>query len=198
MATELTAKGLATRTRIVDSAAELIRNRGAAETTLDDVRSATSTSKSQLFHYFPEGRHDLLTAVAQHEAAQVLATQQPWLDNLGTDDQWIGWRAAVIDHYTEMGSRCPLGALTSQLGKASPQARGVVVRLYDEWESKIASGVRKRQASGLLEAEVDTQALARGILVAIQGGVVMLQATERTTYLHEGLRSSLGPLNIVG
>ncbi len=50
----LTAKGTATRARIVEGAAQLIRERGVANVSLDDIRAVTSTSKSQLFHYFPD------------------------------------------------------------------------------------------------------------------------------------------------
>src|SRR5258708_3677311 len=49
----LTAKGEATRRRIIEGAAAEIRDRGVAATTLDDIREHTQTSKSQLFHYFP-------------------------------------------------------------------------------------------------------------------------------------------------
>jgi len=61
----LTAKGRATRARIVEGAAEVVRDLGVAAATLDDVRARTGTSKSQLFHYFPGGKEDLLLAVAQ-------------------------------------------------------------------------------------------------------------------------------------
>ncbi|HEX4658285.1 MAG TPA: helix-turn-helix domain-containing protein, partial [Streptosporangiaceae bacterium] len=56
----LTSKGAATMQRIVAGAAALIRDRGVANVSLDDIRAATSTSKSQLFHYFPDGKSDLL------------------------------------------------------------------------------------------------------------------------------------------
>ena len=69
----LTAKGLATRRRIIEGAAAEIRERGVAVTTLDDVRARTQTSKSQVFHYFPGGKEQLLLAVAQHEAELVLS-----------------------------------------------------------------------------------------------------------------------------
>ena len=69
----MTAKGAATKARIVEGAAALIREQGPAETSLDEVLTVTSTSKSQLFHYFPDGRKDLLLTVAEHEAGQVLA-----------------------------------------------------------------------------------------------------------------------------
>ncbi|WP_240670163.1 TetR/AcrR family transcriptional regulator [Actinoplanes solisilvae] len=183
----LTAKGLATRQRIVDAAARLIQDNGAADTSLDDVRAATATSKSQLFHYFPDGRADLLLAVAEHEAAQVLAAQQPWLDDLTTAVSWEKWRGAVMRHYVELGDRCPLGVLTAELGKTSPETREVVSTLYDTWESALARGT---QAMGI-ERPLE---VARSILVAIQGGVVMLRATGRVAYLETGLDLALTPL----
>ena len=73
---QLTAKGAATRQRIIEGAATEIRERGVAVTTLDDVRARTGTSKSQLFRYFPDGKDELLLAVARFEADEVLAVQQ--------------------------------------------------------------------------------------------------------------------------
>jgi AcrR family transcriptional regulator len=45
-----------TRQRIIEGAAGEIRTRGVALTRLDDVMARTRTSKSQLFHYFPDGK----------------------------------------------------------------------------------------------------------------------------------------------
>jgi AcrR family transcriptional regulator len=56
---ELTAKGKATRDRIVDGAATVIRELGVGVATLDDVMARTRTSNSQLFHYFPDGKDQL-------------------------------------------------------------------------------------------------------------------------------------------
>ncbi|MGW1506688.1 TetR/AcrR family transcriptional regulator [Streptomyces mirabilis] len=47
---ELTPKGKATRSRIVAGAAVVLREKGVASVTLDDIMARTSTSKSQLFH----------------------------------------------------------------------------------------------------------------------------------------------------
>ena len=80
---KLTAKGHATRQRIIEGAAAEIRDRGVAVATLDDIRARTQTSKSQLFHYSPDGKEQLLLAVAEHEAQMVLDDQQP---HLGEDN----------------------------------------------------------------------------------------------------------------
>ena len=78
----LTAKGRATRQRIIEGAAAAIRARGVALTTLEDIMNQTGTSKSQLFHYFPGGKEQLLLAVAAFESQMVLDDQQPHLGAL--------------------------------------------------------------------------------------------------------------------
>ncbi|MFI6551068.1 TetR/AcrR family transcriptional regulator [Streptomyces prunicolor] len=185
----MTAKGLATRQRIVVAAALLIREKGAAETTLDDVRAATSTSKSQLFHYFPDGRIDMLVAVARHEADQVLEVQRPYLDELTTWESWQAWRKAVLRHYGELGRRCPLGSLTSELGKSSPEARTIVSDLFATWEAALLRGT-----GTLLSDRGAAVGCARSVLAAVQGGVVLLQMTDRVDYLEAALASAIEPM----
>ncbi|RYE41814.1 MAG: TetR/AcrR family transcriptional regulator [Hyphomicrobiales bacterium] len=185
----MTPKGLATQHRIVVAAALLIREKGAAETTLDDVRAATSTSKSQLFHYFPDGRIDMLVAVARNEADQVLEAQRPYLDELTSWEAWQAWREAVLRHYGELGRRCPLGSLTSELGKSSSEARAVVSNLFETWEAALLRGTQALLPSG--EAAV---ACAGNVLAAIQGGVVLLQMTGRIEYLKNALAAAIEPM----
>jgi AcrR family transcriptional regulator len=190
----LTPKGAATRQRMISAAAQLIRENGVAKTTLDDVLATTSTSKSQLFHYFPAGRADLLRAVAEHEATQVIEVQQPFLRDLSSWAAWQGWQRAVMRHYFELGELCPLGALTSELGKSSPETRAIVNTLFEEWEAALARGVEA--ASGATGAEA--KRLARSILTAIQGGVVLLRATGRPDYLETALATAIEPLRPAG
>src|SRR6516165_919279 len=126
---KLTAKGAATRLRIVEGAAAEIRARGVAATTLDDIRAATGTSKGQLFHYFPEGKEQLLLAVAAHEADQVLSDQQPYLGALTSWAAWQRWRDAVVERYRRQGQNCPMSVLMSEIGRTTPGAQAVTVQL---------------------------------------------------------------------
>ncbi|MEU6220792.1 TetR family transcriptional regulator [Streptomyces sp. NPDC047022] len=52
----LTARGAMTRSRIVQAAAELVHVKGVNAVTLDDVRAAGGTSKSQLYDHFADVR----------------------------------------------------------------------------------------------------------------------------------------------
>src|ERR1700761_452280 len=125
MTASLTPKGTATRQRIIAAAAAELREFGVTAT-LDDIRARARASKGQLFHYFPEGREQLLLAVARYEADRVLADQQPQLGDLTSWASWLAWRDTVVARYREQGPQCPLSALTTQLGRTTPGARAVV------------------------------------------------------------------------
>jgi AcrR family transcriptional regulator len=94
---KLTERGRATRQRIIEATGEQILASGIGGTTLDTVRAATLTSKSQLFHYFPGGKAELVREVAAWEGGQLLAAQQPHVDDLGSWESWSAWRGALVD-----------------------------------------------------------------------------------------------------
>ncbi|MFC4591384.1 TetR/AcrR family transcriptional regulator [Sphaerisporangium corydalis] len=194
MGNGLTAKGQATRRRIVEGAAREIRENGVATTTLDDIRRRTATSKSQLFHYFPEGKEQLLLAVAEHEAGRVLSDQQPHLGRLNSWDDWRKWRDAVVRRYRLQGQNCPLGVLTSQLARTTPGAQAVSGRLLDEWQAQILAGIRHMQVQGHISPDVDAGEAAAALLAGIQGGVSILLSTGRLTHLEATLDFAIARL----
>ena len=187
MSRAITAKGRATRQRIIEGAAAEIREHGVATTTLDDVRARTGTSKSQLFHDFPDGKEQLLLAVAEHEAALVLADQQPQLGKLDSWRAWQSWRDTVVDRYRSQGQQCPLNVLMSQLGRSTPGAQAVVTELLNRWQSELAGGIRGMQAQGKIASGVQAEQAAAALLAGIQGGVVVMLSTGRLTHLEAAL-----------
>jgi AcrR family transcriptional regulator len=191
----LTRKGVATRARILDAAGELIAQNGAADTSLDDVRVATGTSKSQLFHYFPEGKAQLLLAAAEEQARKVLDDQRPLLDHLDTWEAWHQWQQLILDMYAPKIEYCPLAALTSQFPKNDPQIGALISGLFGQWQERLAHGLGNMQARGLLDPNTDAERLAVAVLAAIQGGVAIGQATKSLTPLEIALQAALDHLH---
>jgi AcrR family transcriptional regulator len=183
----LTRKGEQTRSRIVAGAADEIRERGVDEVRLEDVMARTRTSKSQLFHYFPDGKEQLLLAVARHEAARVLDDQQPMLGDLTSWDSWERWRRRVIERYREQGTDCPLSIVMGHTGRRSEGAQSVVNELMDRWRAALADGIRHMQAAGEMSGALDADRAAAGLLAGIQGGVLLLLASGRTDHLESAL-----------
>ncbi|MGD6740876.1 TetR/AcrR family transcriptional regulator [Streptomyces sp. BH106] len=187
MADTLTAKGRATRARIVGGAAEVLREQGVSFTTLDDIRARTGTSKSQLFHYFPGGKDELLLAVAQFEADRVLEDQQPHLGRLDTWESWQRWRDLVVRRYELQGDHCPLGALFLQVGRSGTGARAIVTELMRQWQEYLARGIRTLQSGGLVPPDLDVDRAAAALLAGIQGGVTIMMSTGDSAHLKAAL-----------
>ncbi|PKW06423.1 transcriptional regulator, TetR family [Streptomyces sp. 1222.5] len=198
MGAKLTAKGRATRARIVEGAAEVLREKGVATATLEDVMARTSTSKSQLFHYFAAGKDELLLAVARFEADRVIEDQQPELGRLDSWEAWARWRDVVVERYEAQGDTCPLGSLFLQVGRATPGARAIVIELMRRWQESLAAGIRSLQATGRLPAGVDVDARAAALLAAVQGGVSILLSTGRSTHLRAALDQGIEDLRRAG
>ncbi|MBJ7337775.1 TetR/AcrR family transcriptional regulator [Mycolicibacterium sp.] len=190
---KLTAKGRATRQRIIDGAAAEIRINGAVATTLEDVMARTETSKSQLFHYFPHGKDQLLLAVAEQEAARVLSDQQPELGRLTSWAAWQRWRDVVVERYRAQGQHCPLSTVMSEIGR-TPGAQAVTSTLIDRWRNEIEIGVRAMQAQGKVPAGTDPSRAAAALLAGIQGGVSVLMSTGDLSYLEAALDVGIAAL----
>ncbi|HXL95875.1 MAG TPA: TetR/AcrR family transcriptional regulator [Streptosporangiaceae bacterium] len=182
----LTAKGQATRQRIIEGAAEYLRSDDPGEATLDDIRAITGTSKGQIFHYFPAGKDELLLAVARHESARVLDDQQPHLGSLTSWAAWTRWRDAVVARYRAQGRNCPLGMLMTQIG-STPGAAEVVAALLEQWQAHVRLGIAGMQAAGLIRPGLDPGQVSAAFIAGIQGGVQVLRSTGSTRHLEATL-----------
>lgn len=188
----ITGKGLATRRRIIEGAARALRERGTAG--LEEIRVATGTSSSQLFHYFPGGKAELMLAVASHEAGQVLEEQRPHLDDLGSWESWNAWAAELLGRHEKQREHCGLSVLIGRLDPNDPAGREIVAAMYGQWEAALARGIAAMQAAGEMRADVDAAREAAALLAGIQGGILLMLATGTTTHLKAVLDAGLARL----
>jgi AcrR family transcriptional regulator len=170
----VTARGRATRERIVTAAAELIRERGSASTSLDDVIARAGVSKSQLYHCFDD-RAALLRAVVDHNADLVLGGLPPL-------DGWKAiraWFRSLVEIQVASGGcgGCPVGGLVGQFAEADEPARVALADAFARWEAHVRAGLRAMQARGKLAPGADAGALATATLASLQGGLVLTQTT---------------------
>lgn len=189
----LTARGAATRARIVAAAGDLVYDRGVRGTSLEDVMRASGTSKSQLYHYFAD-KDALVREVIGLQTSRVLAAQEPYLHHLDTLTGLRRWRDAVV---AMNGARhgaggCPVGSLASELADRSEDARVLLASSFRTWESHLVDGLTTMRDRDELAADVDPAALATAIMAALQGGLLLAQTTRTAEPLELALDMALG------
>jgi AcrR family transcriptional regulator len=194
-AAKLTPKGAATRGRIVETAADLILARGVGGTNLDDICTETATSKGQVFHYFPGGKSELISAIAAFQSERVLAAQRPFLDTLDRWDDWERWRDAVIAHYRSQPHwGCPIGALTAELIVSEPSRAAELTAHMNRWRAYLEAGLQRMRDAGLLQTHADPHALALSTFAALHGGLLLTQMMESIEPLEAALDGALTAL----
>jgi len=192
---KLTPRGEATRSRIVESAAELVLAGGVGATSLDDIRAGTSTSKSQLFHYFPGGKSELVQAIAFFQAERVMAAQEPYLSRLADWDDWQEWRDAVVAHYASQPHwGCPIGALFNELHGNDPERAVEVAAHMEEWRGYLEAGVERLREAGEISADADPRALSTAVFASLQGGLLLTASAASIEPLEAALDGALAML----
>jgi TetR/AcrR family transcriptional repressor of nem operon len=189
----LTARGAATRARIVAAAASLVYERGFAGTSLDDVMAATGTSKSQLYHYFAD-KDALIREVIKAQLGRIIAAQEA-----AGMREVASWEALQrwCDHFvtatqaTDGAGGCPLGSLVGELADQSEPARRVLAQCFADWQSYLSEGFQAMRDNGELAANADPAELALTMLSALQGGLLMAQTMRSAHPLELALNMAL-------
>jgi TetR/AcrR family transcriptional repressor of nem operon len=186
-----TVKGQSTRRRIVQAAAELVAEKGAAAMSLDDVGQRAHASRSQLYHYFDD-RDDLIRAVVNATTDSVLLAQDELLEHL---DTWTGidrWFRALVAFQEEREARggCPIGSLVGQLAERDPLARAGLADGFERWEAHLRDGLERMQTRGRLSANAHPASLATATMALLQGGLLLTQVRRDPKQLRTALAAA--------
>jgi AcrR family transcriptional regulator len=182
----LTAKGRATRDRIVQAAAELIVTEGLSAASIENVRKVASVSGSQLAHYFTD-KSALIRAVIRRQIGVVLDFhRQPKLNDLDSFDDFERWIDLNMRYLRRIGTASgtpTYHALTGQLAKSDDATRATLGAGYWQWVELLESGIQRMKERGVLQATADSRDLALVIVSAHQGGAT-LAFTYRAEWPH--------------
>lgn len=186
------ARGSDTSERILLATAALLRERGEAATTLDDICAASASSKSQLSHHFAD-KDALVLAAVKTEATGLLADQQRTLANVRDVDDLQRWRDAIVARNAAGTGRhgCVLGTLTTQLSDRNEPARAVLEDAFDRWRDLLAACLEHLRVTRQLDPQADVPRLAVGIMAALQGGYILAQAARDSRLLEDALDMAL-------
>jgi TetR/AcrR family transcriptional regulator, transcriptional repressor for nem operon len=116
--------------------------RGVNAVTLDDVRAATGTSKSQLYKHFRAGKPELVRAVVAFRAEQVLTREEQRLERLKSMSGLRRWRDALVQGAALRGGAygCALGGMVVELSDQDEETRTSLSEHFATWKGLLAKG----------------------------------------------------------
>jgi AcrR family transcriptional regulator len=168
----LTAKGRATRERIVKAAAQVILNDGLSSLSMVNVRKAARVSGSQLAHYFGD-KQALIRAVIMRQMQVVLNFHhQPKLAGLQSFDDFERWIDLNMRYLRQIGyeGTPTYHALAGQLAKSDAATRETIAAGYRQWVELLEQAIARMKDRGVLVADADPRQLAIVLVTAHQGG----------------------------
>ena len=192
----LTAKGRATRERILLSTAELILNEGLSELNMDRVRKAASVSGSQLTHYYAD-KQSLIREVLNRQIEVVLDFhRQPKLGGLDTFDDFERWIDLNLRYLRRIGfgGTPTYHALAGQLVKSDDATRQTLAAGYERWIELLEESFQRMKDRGVLKTSAKPRQLALVVVAAHQGGATLAYAYRQEWPLADALRFAVNYL----
>src|SRR6201986_5029779 len=178
----LTAKGRATRERILATAATLILQHGMTGAGIDDVRAAAGVSGSQMTHYFRDKQHLVKEMIAWQAQSVLSEHRAPQLGELDTFAALRLWADLHIQRQVERDCQggCSFGSLAGPLVESDPAIRTDLAGGFAEWLELFRHGFALMRVRGDLLPAADPDSLASALLAAMQGGMLLTQTLRDT------------------
>lgn len=158
-----------TRTAMLVTAAELLRESGAAGVTVDAVLARSGCPRGSVYHHFPGGRSQILREALQFAGEEITATIDAAVSGDGTAllRQFAAlWRQALVGSDYTAGS--PVLAAAVRSGPDEQQLTSLAADIFARWRDAAAQAFARE---GFDAAEASS--LAHTTIAALEGAVAL-------------------------
>jgi TetR/AcrR family transcriptional repressor of lmrAB and yxaGH operons len=172
-----------TRARLVRAAEQLFRVQGYAGTGLKQLTAAAGAPWGSLYHFFPKGKAELAAAAAAHAGA-IYAEGWRRAFEQADDPAEAVWRIFEGEVRVLEGSDyrngCPVASMTLDVASLDEDLRRACDGAFGQWLAAMSQGF---EAHGAAPDAAD--ALARFVLAAIEGAIVLARAAKSPAALKD-------------
>ena len=180
-ATTASAKG-STRHRMLVTAAEVLRERGAAGVTIDEVLARSGAPRGSVYYHFPDGRAQLITEALQFAGDSITSLIDAAVDRGGAAlvSEFVAfWERTLAD--SDFAAGCPVVA--AAIGSSpddDPALRTTAADIFGRWRAALG---RAFVTDGFDESEA--RSLAVTCIASLEGAVVLCRAGGSVAPLHD-------------
>lgn len=194
--------GIPTRIRLLEAARDVIRAKGYAATTVDDICAAAGVSKGSFFHHFASKEemgvaaidHWNTTTTALFESAPYNALPDPRDRVLG----YVDFRAALIQGEIAQFT-CLVGTTVQETYATHPDLRDASNRCFTDHIAMLTRDIAAAKQRYAPDADWSAESVGYFIQCVLQGGYIFAKAKqgpkvaiESLAHLRRYLESLLG------
>jgi TetR/AcrR family transcriptional repressor of nem operon len=178
------------RTRLLDAALRLIRERGFAGTSVDDLCTAAGVTKGSYFHHF-KTKEALGVAAARHwiELTSAFFAQAPYHDPDDPRDRllaYVAFRRSMITGEIAQFS-CLVGTMAQEMFNLSPAIREACGDAMFGHTATLEADIRAAMEKYEISGDWSVASLARHTQGVLQGAFVLAKAGNDAELARESL-----------
>jgi AcrR family transcriptional regulator len=161
-----------TRTKMLISAAEVMRERGAAGVTIDEVLTRSGAPRGSVYYHFPDGRNQILTEALRYAGDAITADID---DAAGRGAKVLlrqfveFWERVLAD--SDFNAGCPVVAAAIGSAEDDVLLAAEAGRIFAHWRTALTWAF---VADGFLESDADSLAVMS--IAALEGAVVLCRS----------------------
>lgn len=171
-----------TRINMLISAAEVLRERGAAGVTIDEVLTRSGAPRGSVYYHFPDGRNQILREALQYGGDAITEV----IDEAATKGGMFlvrhfveFWEQLLVE--SEFTAGCPvLAAAIGSVEDDEPQLTTVAGGIFRHWRDALT---RAFVSDGFEER--DAASLAVMCIASLEGAVVLCRSTRSVDPLQD-------------
>jgi TetR/AcrR family transcriptional repressor of lmrAB and yxaGH operons len=163
------------------SAAEVLRERGAAGVTIDEVLARSGAPRGSVYYHFPDGRNQILTEALQYAGDAITAVIDDAAGNGGLFlvRKFVEfWERLLAESGFTAG--CPVVAAAIGPADDEPHLTSVAGGIFDHWRDALTRAFRTDDFD-----QSDAASLAIMCIAALEGAVVLCRSTRSVDPLRE-------------
>jgi AcrR family transcriptional regulator len=169
-----------TRIKMLLTAAEVLREKGAAGVTIDEVLARSGTPRGSVYYHFPDGRNQLLTEALQFAGDTITAVidaaaEQGYIFLVRRFVEF--WERTLIE--SDFTAGCPVVAAAIGSSDDVPALTAIASRILDRWRGALTQAFT---ADGF--DATDAESLAWTSIASLEGAVVMCRSAKSVDPLH--------------
>lgn len=167
------------KTRLLDATMQVVRERGYAATSIDEVCKAAGLTKGSFFHHFG-GKEELAVAAADHFAAMAagLFKAAPYHAHADPLDRVLGYvdfRSAILRGRVPEFT-CLLGTMVQEAYESHPAIREACDRHMSEHAAVVARDIALSKKKYAPKAKWTPESLGLFTQAVLQGAFVLAKA----------------------